>query len=422
MSENIIIVGAGVSGLLAAKTLLENNYNVTIVEARDRIGGRVHTINAPFTVPVETGAEFIHGDLPLTTAILKEARIRAHAMEGRSYKIEKGALAEDDMFDTNWDQLIKALNALREDMPIGTFLDQQFSGENNRRLFESVVKFVEGYDAADIRQVSSFALREEWSESNDDMQLRMVKGYQEIIQYLCKHIEDLNGKIHLSSPVKQIEWKKNVRLITQQGAFYEGDRAIVTVPISILQRKEIEFTPTIPNYENAFNDIGFGGVIKFLFEFKETIWESRSPRRMKDAGFIFSDAPVPTWWTQEPEKRRLLTGWLGGPITYHHNYGEGELYGRAIDSLAYILSLPKKDIEDQIHAYHIANWVADPYARGAYAYPTVKTQPVRQLLSTPLENKIYFCGEALYEGPAMGTVEAGLTSGLECARKIMALK
>lgn len=418
MTENIIVIGAGASGLIAAKTLLERGYTVTIIESRDRIGGRIHTLNSPFTNPAEAGAEFIHGNLPVTTSLVQEAKLQTLAMHGRSYQIHNGLLGQNDMFNGNWDEMMHALHSLKQDMPIRDFLDQQFPRDKNTALYDSVIHFVEGYDAADTRQISAFALREEWDETDDDHQLRIKHGYQDLTNYLYDTITRLQGQFLFSSPVKRITWNKSIRVETTQGLTVEGDRIIITVPIAILQRNEIEFSPAIPAYIEAAQKIGFGGVIKFLFEFNERIWENASPRKMKEAGFIFSDASIPTWWSQHPDERSLLTGWLAGPKTYAKIFSHDELFDEALHVLAYILDMPKKEILDSTKAWHIANWVNDPYARGAYAYATVQTKPARELLLTPLENKVYFAGEALYEGPAMGTVEAALTSGLACAKKI----
>jgi monoamine oxidase len=418
--SHIIIVGAGICGLYAGRFLSKNGYKITIVEARDRIGGRINTLHAPFAAPTEAGAEFIHGDLPLSISLVKEAELKTNIMSGNIHQIKNGSIHRDQYDDGDWDSMTAALQKLEHDMPIADFLMQQFPYEKHQSLHDSVLKFVEGYDAADTKLVSSFALRDEWSESDDDKQYRLPEGYGKAIHYLYQELITHQAEIHLAEPVKSVTWKSNsVFVTTEKGKVIEGDKILITVPISILQNNGIAFTPSLPVYTTAAKNIGYGGVIKFLFEFKEPIWETKNSRMLKNAKFIFSDAPIPTWWSQLPDKRSLLTGWLAGPKTLEKSFSQEELFNKAITSLAYITSLPEKIVEQEISAWHIADWVSDPHSQGAYAYATTRTIDARKTLMTPIENTVYFAGEALYAGPAMGTVEAALTTGQEVARKMM---
>src|SRR5687768_7260479 len=111
-SQHIIIIGAGASGLMAASSLSKANYAVTVIEARNRIGGRIHTITAPFSSYVEMGAEFIHGDQPVTMSLVKESKNAVSILEGKWCQLRNGALSHSDLFDDQWDLLIKKLKQL----------------------------------------------------------------------------------------------------------------------------------------------------------------------------------------------------------------------------------------------------------------------------------------------------------------------
>src|SRR5580765_2658188 len=128
--ENIIILGGGVSGLMSARELSKQAYVVTILEATDRLGGRIHTIrNSLFTQPVEKGVEFIHGNLPLTIGLLNESGIEYKPVRGNMIRIVDGDWKTQDDFTVGWDELIRKMNLERQDMTVDEFLKKNFGDE-----------------------------------------------------------------------------------------------------------------------------------------------------------------------------------------------------------------------------------------------------------------------------------------------------
>jgi monoamine oxidase len=119
-----------------------------------------------------------------------------------------------------------------------------------------------------------------------------------------------------------------------------------------------------------------------------------------------------------PDKTPFLTGWIGGPDTFRTNDNKDRLIEKAIYALEYIFNCSRKEITAQIKASYIADCVTDPFALGAYTYPMVGSAAARLTLANPVEDTLYFAGEALYDGPAVGTVEAALVSGRNVAKKI----
>lgn len=415
----IIVIGAGISGLSIARQLIQNGHAVTLLEARDRVGGRIHAIKGNFSKPVETGAEFIHGEQPVTLALLQEARIGKQLMNGKFYSIAQDELQRGDMLDDHWKELFSKLNKLEHDVTLTDFLQQYFAGEQYKNLRHRVIKFAEGFDIADPDRVSSLALREEWKNSDDEHQYHPVAGYSALIDFLRKDVLNRGGLIVLNQPVREVRLKaKNVEIETNSIKIYHADKVIVTVPLGVLQRGSIVFSPPLPGHQAAFQAMGFGGVIKFNVEFKEPLWESRGYRHLPDLAFAFSDADVPTWWSQLPDKTPMLTGWFSGPRTFKSNVTTEVLYRTALSSLQYLLRCNPRAIEASLRYWHVTNWVQDEYAHGAYSYPTLRSNEARKLLAQPVNGMLYFSGEAMYEGASGGTVEAALVSAQEVVQKI----
>src|SRR4030095_14009681 len=148
--EKIIIVGGGVSGLMAARELSRHGYSPTILEATDRLGGRIHTIrDSLFSRPVEKGVEFIHGNLPLTTQLLKESGIRYAPVRGNMIRIENGNWKTQGDFTLGWKELMRKMNTVRHDMTMDDFLKENFNDDKYNDLRASVLRFANGFDLAD---------------------------------------------------------------------------------------------------------------------------------------------------------------------------------------------------------------------------------------------------------------------------------
>jgi monoamine oxidase len=420
---DVIIVGAGAAGLSAGRILSRAEKTLYILEARDRIGGRIYTLkNEGFSSPVETGAEFMHGELPLTKALMKEANVKYQAGHGRVWNVIDHHLSGRNFFDDGWKELMDRLQRLDQDMTIGEFLERYFGGPKYESLVESVKGFVQGYDAADVSKASAMALAEEWS-SGDVKGYRPIGGYSQLMNFLGHEIQQRKGIFRLSSVVRKITWSPDkIEIETDNGEILKACKILLTVPIPVLKANVIHFEPSLPKHQHALRHLEVGEVIKFLFEFKDRFWErgdSKEYRQMPGLNFLFSDAFVPTWWTQKPNDIPLLTGWLAGPMVQKIPQDDSSLFAEAIKSLAYLFNCPPDYLLKEIRAARVINWSADEFSRGAYAYKTLQTAEAIQTFSDPVDNTIFFAGEGLYDGAEMGTVEAALASGRAAAEKIL---
>ncbi|HUM48208.1 MAG TPA: NAD(P)/FAD-dependent oxidoreductase [Chitinophagales bacterium] len=430
--EEIIIIGAGASGMMAARELVKAGYKVVILEGRNRIGGRIQTlVNNEFSTPVEAGAEFIHGALPVTLQLLKEAGIGITSMKGATWQVRNGKLSAEETFFTDWHLLESTLHSLKEDMTIADFITLYFNEEKYAALSAAIRGFAEGYDAADTNRASTFALRDEWLNEEESTNYRVNGGYGKMIQFLEEECVKKGALIQLNAVAKEIQWDQNsVTVICNNGRQFTGTKIIITVPLGVLQQgssgeSALSFVPPLPEKSAAIANMGFGSVIKVLIEFTEPFWKSKQVtkhfgKNADDLGFLISDAAIPTWWTQHPQQHALLTGWLAGPSSQKwKDTSDAMILGEALDSLAAIFPFSKNELKEKIVASRVINWNGDPFALGAYAYATLATNHSIEILNDAAANTIFFAGEAFYAGPAMGTVEAALTSGANVSKRIL---
>jgi monoamine oxidase len=421
---DVIIIGAGAAGLMAAHELSKAGKSVTILEARNRTGGRINTLENT----VELGAEFVHGDLPVTLNLLKEAGIDVLPASGEMWQYNNGQFKQEYEQTEHWDLLMEKLGELEQDITIGDFLEKEFGGDRYAALGRSVTKYVAGYDTADTFKASTFALRKEWQGEDEDAQHRVKGGYSRMTDYLTDESRKSGARLILNSAAKHIYWEHNyVEVITVDGTNYKAQKVIIALPLGVLKAEgsdTIIFSPSIPRYKEAIQQMGFGAIIKILLEFKNAFWEDEEVTKLagnslKEMIFLLSDEEIPTWWTQHPGNSALLTGWLGGPLAERQkDKSDDELLQSALQSLTNIFKIDINKLKNNLISRHIVNWTTDPFTRGSYAYDTVEAPAARKILETPVNNTIYFAGEYLYDGPAMGTIEAALSSGVEVVKKV----
>jgi monoamine oxidase len=396
--KEIIIIGAGAAGLMAAKEL-SDQYKVTVLEARPQAGGRTTTLYPAPGIHIETGAEFVHGELPITLSLLKEAGIPYTPINGEMYLAEDGELKQEEAWIEDWDNLLDHMGKAPENTSMQQILDQYYPADQYAALREHVKGYVEGYDLADLNKVSVKYLYDEWT-LEQGTNYRINNGYTSLINYLGKGIELITNQT-----VQQINWEPGQVTVTTQDQTYTAHIVLVTVPINILQNESIRFSPSLPAYTAAAQQIGWGTVIKFNLLFKQAFWK-------RDIGFVLSDEAVPVWWTQSDDSL-ILTGWMGGPKA---EGPQTDLLQNALTSLANIFNVP--NIADLLDQGFVHNWAEEQAIHGGYSYGMPLSEKAKTILTTPVEDTVYFAGEALYTGDSPGTVEAALHNGRDIANKI----
>ena len=437
-----IIIGAGAAGLAAAKELRANGRSVVVLEARGRVGGRIFTYRDPaVVVPIELGAEFLHGATPNTDTVIDAAGLTAFDVAGEHWQAREGVFKQVDY----WKRVEKVLRNLDEHRtPDRSFTDYLAERAARKRKQKDVLarqtatEFVQGFHAADVSLVS-----ERWlakggdpaANPADERMGRLLDGYDRVPAWLAREVYDA---IELNTVVTQVEWERGNVTVSCRNAAGEiraiaGRTAVVTVPIGVLQAEPsapgaIRFEPEIPAVMDAVNGLTMGTVLRTVFGFRERFWETglrNAPRNggsgLTSLGFLHNEgATFPVWWTQFPVRAPILVGWVGGPpAAALCALPDAEIERLALHDLAAHLGTTYERLAGLVVGSWTHNWERDPYSRGAYSYAVVGGSGAARKLSRPVEQTIFFSGEATNTEGHSGTVEGALATGLRAARGVL---
>ncbi len=439
ITTDVAVIGAGAAGLAAARALTEAGLDIQVLEARDRIGGRVLTHREPdLPIPIELGAEFIHGSAPEVDEIIRDARLTAIEVSGERWQARGKRLTKLEDF---WEKLDRVMSKLpgrgKRDRSFQDFLDAAPGGRSLARERELARQFVQGFHAADVSRISARALADSGSPGDDASEQRMgriLDGYDRVPAWLASGLGD---SIHLGTVVSRIEWKKGeVRIETMTNGtgsslVVQARAAIITVPLGVLQAERgeegaIRFFPDPPPLR-ATSGLAMGAVTRIALWFDEAIWTKIPQRRMPKGTqpecmtFLHTqDEDVPVWWTAMPVRVPLLIGWAGGPPGQQlSGLDRDELLGRALRSLSRQLGMSRQRLTSHLGGWWSHDWQRDPFARGAYSYSLVGGADAARKLARPVEGTLFFAGEAADAEGRNGTVHGAIASGRAAAKLAM---
>lgn len=407
---DVLIIGAGAAGLAAAQLLRAGGRRVCCLEARDRIGGRIFTAHDPSTLlPIELGAEFVHG----RPSEIFDLGMEIYEIGGRPVSVAQDTTGDPEEDSKGiLEELARAANE-QNDETFQHFLDRSSYPDWQKK---EATGFVEGFNAArrDVIGTASLAKDQRAGDKIEgDRTFRVREGYGAVAARLAEGVE-----VKLSCAVAEVRWRRGeVELRLENGSTMRGARVVITVPLGVLQAGAIRFDPEPRAILDAARELRFGDAFRVSFLFERAYWDE-SPRTA-GAGFLFSDEPVfPVWWTGRPVEPRAITGWSAGPkadslIGLSHN----EVIGRALATLRRIVGVPAVPP----HRAWFHDWQADPYSRGAYSYVPAGALPARRALADPVEDTLYFAGEATDLLGYGGTVHGAIASGRRAARQILGL-
>jgi monoamine oxidase len=437
---DVLIVGAGAAGLAAGRSLAEAGRRVAILEARDRVGGRIltrHVASDQSKVPIELGAEFIHGLPRASWAIVQEARLPAYELEGSQLRLEDGRpLPRGDQ--------PREPHAILEDMidwlskqPAGCDMSFAKYLESIRMDAESGAaagNYVEGFNAADKTSIgiASLAKQQRAEDAIDaDRLFRISTGYDALTGFLASEFSRAGGILELQAPVRRIEWRRGAATLTVHGADgrsrqFKSKRALVTVPLGVLQSDEIEFLPRPAEILAQARRLAMGAAVRVVLVFRNRFWSGLPAADLDDMSFLFTPRATPaTWWTPMPDRSPVITGWAGGPKATAlaqltaPNADRDALLQHCLSALAKALGIPVTSVQSQLASWHTHDWLRDEFARGAYSYVPAGALDAPERMTYPVENTLYFAGEHTDLSGHWGTVHAALESGFRAAGSLL---
>jgi monoamine oxidase len=425
--QDVLVIGAGIAGLAAARALAESGLRVTVLEASSRVGGRIHTIHADGQ-SIELGAEFIHGRPPELWSLIEEAGLETYERTGSHFHADSGGLEADSDSDSDdepeEDPTFAPLEALKRfpgpDIPFTDYLEQTRVPQADRR---PAIGYVEGFNAADATQASVLALGKQQRAEDaiqGDRLWSLPAGYDQLPAFLADRIRAANGILLLDHTVSLIRWNEGqVEVETSDGTFH-AQRAVITIPLAVLQSRKPTFDPEPKAIFDAVDKLREGQVCRFTLVFRTAFWQSRPG--LEDLSFLMTTHTVPAvWWTTHPHPTNTITGWAGGPRAAQLlALSKGDLAARACAILAEALSIPVAQLKADLVSVHTHDWQQDPHAQAAYTWLPVGGINAPEQLTQPVEDTLYFAGEHTDTTGHWGTVHAALGSGLRAAAQIIA--
>src|SRR5579864_7263185 len=329
--HDVMVIGAGIAGLTAAAELTRAGVSVLIVEARDRIGGRIFTQeDSIHHAPIELGAEFVHGRPKEIWDQVRARHLEIAEVEGDGWCVRDGKVAQCDFFSAV-DRILQKMDDKQADESFLDFLNREFPVEKAdarlREARERATSYVSGFNAADpalvgVHWLVKSKLAEEAIEG--DHAFRLGNGYRQLVEIFRQELTKRDVTIQTETVVEAIRWGGGqAQLQMRRGNREEQVSArcvLVTLPLAVLQAHAgelggVEFVPALPGEKlGALTKLEMGKVIRVSLQFRERFWEQIKPEGRRetlgDMSFLFSGSEwFPTWWTTMPHKLPMITGW-----------------------------------------------------------------------------------------------------------------
>ena len=442
MTSDVVIIGAGAAGLSAALELARAGVRVEIIEARDRVGGRMFTLYHPaLNHSVELGAEFIHGLAPEIWLPLQQHNLKVAEVDGDLWCSIDGKLERCNFFA----QADKILSAMDhdfggQDKPDESFLDflaRRFPGKDHQEAKRWATGYVSGFNAADPGLVSAQWLvdsRRSDEQIEGERAFHIAGGYKSLLDIFLRELNDRKVEVRLNTIVTAIKWRSGSVEILANGPQLEttfvASRALVTLPLGVLQSTAfVRFEPDLPPEKSeALQKLAMGKVVRVALCFRERFWRdlhgTSDSHSLADLSFLFSrDNFFPTWWTQMPDTVPIITGWAAAEAAEKFaGMSKQEVVDTAVQSLSSLLHVEKSTVKSQLAGAYFHDWDSDPFSQGAYSYVKVGGEGCQGRLGSPIGNTLFFAGEATDISGHNGTVHGAIASGQRAAQEILKSK
>jgi monoamine oxidase len=416
----VLIVGAGVAGLTAARDLTAAGVRVLVLEARDRLGGRVLTHHTP-DGPVELGAEFVHGTVEETLSVAREAALPLRETD-RGAPRGEGSRRETETADifAAMDVVLAHASADGPDESFQHLVDRVDAGAE---LKARCLALVTGYHAADPARISVRSLLKNTAADErpgSNRQFRFTNGYDGLVAAIFQRVDPARCDVRLDTVVTSVGWgPRRVVVRTSAGHEFAAPQLIVTVPLGVLKAGAIEFSPTLADKEDVIRRLEMGDAERVSLCLGSDAWVA--PDRFPAGGFLMTgEPPFPIWWVSRPPPFPVVTGWSGGRNARALRELDGAArVDAAVAALAAALGAEAGRLRRDLRGGFSHNWLADPFARGAYSYAGVGGSEAGTELAVPIDGTLFFAGEATESDGQNGTVHGAIASGRRAAKQVL---
>jgi len=426
---DVVVIGAGLAGLAAAREAAAKGLSVIILEARNRIGGRVWTtFGRGQTHPIELGAEWIPDSGDVRNLLESHGATLFHANGGFWVRTARGIEHMDNLEHVTGPILERLRNYAaneKSDISLRDALSRcckDVAGDDVATL----LGYVEGFHAADPAKLSTrWLLEVEESQSADESGIRCDDGNHLICESIARSM-GLRVSLYLEHVVTHVAWNHgNVTVRARQAdnnVTVNASKVIVTVPLALLKEQDatstIVFEPPLHEKRRALDTLHVGHALRMTFVFRDPFWLGLDT--MPDPLFMQKiDELVPTWWRADPLPAPILVGWVAGPGLQKLDGIRGEeLRDVALSSLTAVLGVERARVDAEFLSWHHHDWSADPFARGAYSYVGPEGAAAWKQLSKPMADTVFIAGEAAIGGGLNATMEGAFRSGVNAGRAV----
>lgn len=413
----VVVIGAGISGLAAAKKLKEKGFTVIVLESQEKVGGRMRT-DRSLDVAFDEGASWIHGPSgnPITS-LASQSGANTFLTSDDSVKVfdTNGTTYSDSVLTNAENQFNSALIAVRnagtQTQSFQTVFNSLYPTQANNRLWKYLLSaYLEFNTGGDISKLSSKFFDDDEEFNGED--LIITNGFDKVTDFLAQGLD-----IRLNTRVTSINYTNTKSIINANGNNIEAHYVIVTVPLGVLKKNVISFTPALPtNKINAIANTNIGNVNKFLLVWNTPFWDTN----LQYIGYTPDIKGKFNYYLNMKKftpLNGLITFALGDYATVTESMSDSQIINEIMLNLK---SIYGNSIPNPTHFLR-TKWGQNINAFGAYSYPTNgATSADFDIMASEVNNKLFFAGEHT-ERDYRGTVHGAYLSGIREADKIIDL-
>ena len=399
----VLIIGAGAAGLYAGYILKSRGIAFQIVEAGDRIGGRLAKLEGFADYPLDLGAQWLHGKNSIVGDLIAKTQT---------------PITLDNSELTFWYQGNRVSNLPKDiqifegdnkpDISYQAYAQQQGFGDDYTHIVEAIAGD-QGAAASRLSVYYNNLEEAEWNSGDQDYKFRNT-FFDLINTHIASEIQDA---IVLNAPIHRVEYSQSGVVFTGfDGQQYTGDKAIITAPISILKRNDIQFIPELPIAKTtAFSKIGMDAGMKVFLKFSDSFFDENIIGGSICAAY--ADERV----GKSSSEPILLAFVMGEQAEYLTSLGTDAATVAAL--LQELDSMYSGRASATFVKAHVENWTLHPYIRGAYSYSTVGMGDARKVAAQPIDNTLFFAGEAMNINGHHQTVHGAVETGYIAVMQIL---